>query len=616
MPEQNNLEKIPIRIFPNETGELSIEIAKIIAQKIKENNQAGEKTVLGLATGHTPLDVYRELVRMRQEEGLSFKNVITFNLDEYYGVPPEEHRSYHRFMMENLFNYLDIEKENIHIPDGLVSQNQISQYCADYEKAIEQTGGIDTQILGIGRDGHIGFNEPGSPMDSKTRLITLDEITRKDAVSDFNEIKFVPKQALTMGVSSILSAKQIILIARGDHKAKIIKETVEGPVADKITASHLQEHPNTIIFADQAAASELTRIKTPWLCGPVDWVDKKLAYGAICYLSQKLQKPLSELSESDLKENQMAELLKNHQLLSLTEEIVENLKAKIKSKQDLPTEKKILIFAPHPDDDVISLGATIKKLIDNKNQIVSVYMTPGYTAVFDYAVENFLLQLEKIHLAFDFEDKFQSIRENIRQFLQKKNASPFGSLDTPEVLRVKTVIRMVEAISACEFLGVQKYEFLEMPFYRTGGAKKMPIREGDIQMVFNVLNKYQPDIIFAADDLNDPHGTHRLCLSAIKQALAQYQGKPQIWFYRGAWQEYHPGEANVFIPLTKEEVEIKRKSIFRHQSQKDTPPIPGASDLEFWQRAEIRNKATADLLKLYGIGDYEAVEAFKVKAVG
>ncbi|MCX6791207.1 MAG: glucosamine-6-phosphate deaminase [Candidatus Gribaldobacteria bacterium] len=613
MLDKKSLEKIPVRIFPNDSQALSLEIARLVAQKIQQNNTNNKNTVLGLATGHTPLDVYRELVRIHQEEGLSFQRVITFNLDEYCGLPADEHRSYHRFMFENLFNYLDIPKENIHIPDGLTPQDQIEQACSNYEQAIKQAGGIDIQILGIGRDGHIGFNEPGYPMDSRTRLITLDEITRKDALSDFAELKYVPHFALTMGIATILEAKEIILIARGDHKAKIIQETVEGEITNKVAASHLQEHSHATIFADEASASELTRIKTPWLvAGEANWNNPLAVKKAICYLAQRLATPILKITEQDLIDNQMSELATQHSLAELLANIHQSLLVKIKNEQDLPQRKKIVVFAPHPDDDVISLGATLKKLVANQNEIITIYMTPGYTAVFDYAVENFLLQLEKVHLAFDFEDKFKSIRESIHQFLQTKKGLPFGSLDSPEVLKVKTVIRMVEAISACEFLGVKQYEFLEMPFYRTGGAKKMPVTPNDIQIVLGILSKYQPDIIFAADDLNDPHGTHRLCLSAIKQALTQYPNKVQTWYYRGAWQEYHPLEANVFIPFTKEEAETKRQSIFRHQSQKDTPPLPVSSDLEFSQRAEMRNKATAALLNLYGLGNYEAIEAFKI----
>lgn len=610
----NLLEKIPVRVFPDETNELSTEIAKIISETIQANNKQSNKTVLGLATGHTPLDVYRELVKMHKEQGLSFANVVTFNLDEYYGLNPKDERSYYSFMQKNLFNYIDIKQENINIPNGLVSKSDISEYCSCYEQKILKSGGIDIQILGIGRDGHIGFNEPGSSIISKTRIVDLDPITRKDALSDFGEMQYVPKQAITMGIATILSAKKIILIARGEHKAKIIKEVTEGAINEKIAASFLQKHQNAVIFTDTAAASDLTRFKTPWVLDKKCLLDEKTAERALCSLSKALKKPLFQMKPLDFKENQMAELLKYHNIAELSEKIKTNIQKRIKKDDELPFKKTILVFSPHPDDDVIALTGIIKKLLKNQNKVISVYMTPGYNAVFDHVVSSFIQERKKFNEFFGLKDdkEAEKICKNVLSFLMKKKNSTFGLMDTSDVLNLKTIIRMVEAISACELLGIQGYEFLEMPFYRTGGAKKMPITEQDIKIVLELLNKYKPDIIFAASDLNDPNGTHRLCLSAIKQALEGYNNRPRIWYYRGAWQEFHPLEIDVFVPLTSDELFFKRLVIFRHESQKDPPPLPGSNNLEFWQRAETKNKTIAELLKTYGIGDYFALEVFQV----
>lgn len=606
------IEKIPIEIFPDEGNHIAIKIAKIIFDKINENNALGKKTVLGLATGNTPLNIYRELVRLHNEDNLDFSNVITFNLDEYYGLNPEHINSYHRFMWENLFEHINIKKENVHIPNGTIKENEIGSYCYAYEKEIKDAGGVDMQILGIGRDGHIGFNEPGSSADSRTRLVVLDDVTRTDALPDFGEKRYVPKRAISMGVATILEARQIIMIATGEHKAHIIYEAAEGPINEKVAASYLQRHQNAKIFLDRAAASELTRIKTPWVFDNINWDDKNIRVKAICYLSEHMQKPITELEASDFLKNSLGSLIKKYPLLKLGEEVFHELESKIKDSEKLPQKKKILVFSPHPDDDIISMGGTLKKLVKNSNEINVIYMTPGYTAVFDHAVINFITARKRFAKSFNIDDPYNGLYQKVMDFLHEKRKADHGMVDSPEVLEIKKIIREVEAISACNFMDIEGCEFLKLPFYQTGRARKMPIGEQDIKIVKETIEKYNPDIIYAAGDLTDPNGTHRLCLNAVCSALERMQKTPELWLYSGAWNEFPPAESDVLVPLNAEEVDLKRIGIFRHESQKDKAPQPGHIKMEFWQMAEKRNASTAKLLETYGIKGYAAIEAFKI----
>jgi len=607
------LEKIAVKIFSDETNELSLKVAEIIADLISSNNQRKKKTVLGLATGNTPLDVYRELIHRRKEEGLDFSRVITFNLDEYYGLDLDHINSYHQFMQENLFSQVNIKQENIHIPDGTIKEEGVEDYCRRYEETIKQAGGIDLQLLGIGRDGHIGFNEPHSRADSRTRLVTLNEITRRDALPDFGEWRYVPRRAISMGIATILEAEQIILMATGEHKAPIIRQTVEGPVSKEIVASYLQKHPQVTIFLDEAAASQLTKVRTPWAVEEIGWSEPLIKQRAVCYLSQISKKPIDRLANSDFLENSLGSLAEAYQVEELREHILHKLESKIKDSGELPRDKKILVFSPHPDDDIISLGGALRKLVENNNQIYVAYMTPGYTAVFDHDAENFIIARQRFAQDFAIKDPHGKLYDKILAFFAEKQASPYGLADVPEVLKIKKIIREVEAISTCQFVGVAGYEFLNLPFYQTGRAKKLPVTEKDISIVRQCLDRYQPDLVFAAGDLTDPNGTHRLCLKAIREALNLTKNKPVLWLYRGAWQNYEPWEADVFVPLSQREVKLKREGIFRHESQKDRPPQPGFGQGEFWQRAERKDKRLAQLLHGYGLKEYPAVEAFVIE---
>ncbi len=606
------LEKISTEIFPDEGADIRDRVANIIAETIKRKNSRKEKTILGLATGATPLDIYRELIRFHKEEGLDFSNVVTFNLDEYYGLEPSHVNSYHRFMWENLFEHINIKKRNVHIPDGKVKKSKIKEYCAGYEKIIKNAGGIDIQLLGIGRDGHIGFNEPGSRVDSRTRLVRLDRATRTDALPDFGERRYIPTRAITMGLATILEAKQIILIATGNHKAPIIRKTVEGRISRKVAASYLQTHSNVKAFLDMAAASELTRIKTPWVLDKVDWSDENFRVRAVCYLSEHVKKPIRELEMRHFLQNSLTGLSEFCQLPELADEVIRKLKNKIKNSDKLPKRKTILVFSPHPDDDIISMGATLRKLVKNGNKVYSVYMTPGYTAVFDHEVDGFIVARKRFSKAFGVRDPNEKLYQKVLNFFAKKQSSKYGLADIREALEIKKIIREAEAITTCDFVGVKGYEFLNLPFYQTGRAKKLPIGEKDIEIVSRTIKKYRPDIVFAAGDLTDPNGTHRLCLNAIRLALKKIKKPPEVWLYRGAWQDYHPSEADVLVPFSLEEVALKREGIFRHESQKDKAPQPGYGTGEFWQRAERKNVITAGLMETYGIKGYQAMEVFKI----
>lgn len=622
-------EKIPTRIF-SDPAEASRTVARHIAQLIRRKQQEGSRCVLGLATGSTPVTVYAELVRLHRDEGLSFHNVVTFNLDEYYPMQPDALQSYVRFMHEHLFDHIDIPPESIHIPDGTVPREQVVEYCRQYEEAIRRAGGIDLQLLGIGRTGHIGFNEPGSGRNTRTRLITLDHITIVDAASDFFGEENVPRKAITMGVGTILEAREIILMAWGEAKAPIIKEAVEGPISDHVPATYLQEHPQTTVVLDLAAAAQLTRVKTPWLAGEVEW-DDFLVKKAVIWLGTQLQKPILKLTNRDYMDHGMGELVTEYDTAyNINICIFNELQRTItgwpggkpgaafydKPVAQEPPQKRVIIFSPHPDDDVISMGGTFIRLVDQGHEVHVAYQTSGNIAVFDDDVLRFADFVNDYHQAFDLKQEvtrslFQTIR---RQLAQKKP----GQVDSPEVQTIKALIRRGEAKAACRYVGIpdEHVHFLDMPFYETGRVKKKPIGEEDVRIVRTLIERVRPHQIYAAGDLSDPHGTHRVCLDAIFRAIDQlkhheWMQQCYLWLYRGAWQEWELEQIDMVVPLSPDELMRKRRAIFKHQSQKDRPLFPGHDSREFWQRAEARNRETARLYDMLGLPEYEALEAFK-----
>jgi glucosamine-6-phosphate deaminase len=630
-------EKIPTRMF-SESTQVDQHVAGEIAALIHAKAAAGQPCVLGLATGSTPTGVYAELVHLHKQKRLSFKNVISFNLDEYYPMHPRDLQSYHRFMCEHLFDHVDIPKENIHIPDGTVPMEKLSEYCLDYDRQIEEAGGIDLQILGIGRTGHVGFNEPGSSRDCRTRLITLDRVTRRDAASDFFGEQHVPRHAITMGVGTILAAKCIVMIAFGEGKAAVVAKAIHGPVTAAIAASFLQEHSHATVYLDEAAAAELVRFKSPWLLGSVDW-NYSTIRKAVIWLARHLQRPILKLTDEDYNEHGLQDLLARNGsgsayninidvFRSLTESITgwpggkpegRRRPGDIRRSGDEVFPKRILVFSPHPDDDVISMGGTLIRLVDQGHDLHVAYQTSGNIAVFDsdavrfaeFAAEyNQLLNAAAGAAA----DQAGKIERHIAEFLRNKKP---GQVDCSEVQQIKTLIRRGEARAAARDCGLttDKLHFMDLPFYETGAVRKKPLGEEDINLIVQLLDQIKPHQVYAAGDLSDPHGTHRVCLAAVLAAFERLAEKPwakccEIWLYRGAWQEWEPDKIEMGVPLSPSELTRKRNAVFKHQSQKDKAMFPGADEREFWQRAEERNRQTARIYDQLGLAEYEAMEGF------
>lgn len=628
MEQEISFERIPTHIY-SDSDLASKSVAKEIADLIRQNNQAGKPSILGLATGSSPKKVYQELIRIHREEGLSFKNVITFNLDEYHPMEPDSIQSYVRFMKEQLFDHIDIPVTNYHLPDGTLSLEKIPEFCRDYEAKIERLGGFDYYLLGIGRNGHIGFNEPGSTINSKTRLMTLDIATKIDASPDFGGLQKVPKKAITLGIDSIMKSKKIVLLAWGEHKAASVAKAVEGTVTSDIPASYLQLHPNASFILDETAASMLTRIKTPWVVDSVKW-DRNMIKKAVTHLSLTLQKPVLKLTSKDYNEQGLSELLSLYgQAYEINIEVFNYLQHTItgwpggkpnaddthRPERAFPAKKKVLIFSPHPDDDIISMGGTFQRLHDQGHDVHVAYQTTGNIAVADDEALRFA------EFVVDFNEKFESpnakanrIYKEAIKFLKNK---PDSEVDIKAVREIKGLIRKGEAKNTCRFVGIKKENahFLEMPFYETGTIRKKPIGEEDIKIVMDLIEEIQPHQIYAAGDLADPHGTHKVCLDAIMEAVTrlkhrEYMKSCWVWLYKGAWAEWDIDQIEMAVPMSPDQVFKKRMGIFKHQSQKDGVVFQGDDSREFWQRAEERNRATASIYNALGLAEYEAMEAF------
>lgn len=609
-------EKIPTTVFEN-SERLARAVAERIASLIRRRRAAGENAVLGLATGSTPIGVYRELIRRHRDNDLDFGHVVTFNLDEYYPMDPESVHSYHRYMRENFLDHVNVPEDQVHLPRGNVPEEEVAAHCRAYERAIRDAGGIDFQLLGVGRTGHIGFNEPGSRRDSRTRRIYLDTVTRRDAAADFFGEENVPLEAVTMGVATILDADEVALMATGEHKARIVARAVEGPVDPDVAATYLQEHPNATVYVDPAAAAELTRVKTPWVLGEIEW-NRQRVVDAVTWLSDRVGKSILRLETKDYRDHHLSQLVaRRGSAPPVNGEVFNELISKIRGRSKLPREKRIVVFSPHPDDDVISMGGMLRKLHQNGNEITVAYQTSGSIAVFDYEVRRFLDLTGRVEEALDLEvEGLATARDRIERFLDEKEPA---EVDIPEVEALKRTIRESEAISALETLGLdrERARFLDMPFYRTGRVRKQPIGEEDVEIVRSVLEETRPEMVFAAGDLSDPHGTHRKCLRAIERALGGYAGSPpEVWLYRGAWQEWPVSRASVLVPMSEEELEVKIHAIFKHESQKDRAPFPGPDDREFWERVRDRNRGTAETLERLGLPAYFAIEAYLVRREG
>ncbi|MGV3508554.1 MAG: glucosamine-6-phosphate deaminase [Sphingobacteriaceae bacterium] len=627
--EETRFEKLPVTVYADERT-ASIAVARRIADLILAKQAKGETTVLGLATGATPVKVYAELIRIHKEEGLSFKNVVTFNLDEYYPMNPTSAQSYVTFMKENLFNHIDIDMNNVHIPDGTLPQEQIADFCLEYEQKITSFGGLDLQVLGIGRTGHIGFNEPGSAPNSGTRLVTLDDLTRRDASRDFGGKQNVPTKAITMGIGTIFKAREIILMAWNTKKASIVKKAVEGEISSEVPATYLQLSNNVEFVLDQDAASELTRFDTPWLVKDCVW-DLPLVKKAVIWLARILNKPILKLTEEDYNTHGMSQLATeqgpvyniNIDIFNRIQHTITGWPGGKPNAEDIqrperaePAQKRVIIFSPHPDDDVISMGGTFIRLADQGHDVHVAYQTSGNTAVWDDDALRF------VEFAIDFAksqgqegESLENLYSDMRAFIKTKQPN---QADTSEIRTVKGLIRKGEAIAGARFAGLddEHIHFMDLPFYDRAKTQKRAIWEEDIQRTVELLQKVKPHQIFAAGDFADPHGTHQVCFDIILAAMKQLRETEEwtkdcwLWMYRGAWHEFETHEIEMAVPLSPQEVERKRLAIFKHQSQKDRPVFPGDDAREFWVRAEDRTRETAKCYDQLGLAEYEAMEAF------
>ena len=627
--EETRYEKLPVTVYPSQ-AEASVAVANRIADLIRLKDAKGESTVLGLATGVTPIAVYAELVRQHREEGLSFKNVITFNLDEYYPMKPAAAQSYVTFMNQHLFSHIDIDKKNIHIPKGTLSKEEVTAFCLKYEQKITQLGGLDLQILGIGRTGHIGFNEPGSAPNSGTRLVTLDDLTRNDASRDFGGKQNVPTKAITMGIGTIFKAREIILMAWSLKKAPIIKKAVEGEISGDVPATFLQLSDHVEFVLDDAAASMLTRFDTPWLVKDCTW-ENTLKKKAVIWLANNINKPILKLTEEDYNNHGMAQLaVEQGPVYQINIDIFNQLQHTItgwpggkpdaddsqRPERAKPARKRSVIFSPHPDDDVISMGGTFIRLVDQGHDVHVAYQTSGNTAVWDDEVLRF------VEFSIDFtqsmggdNSKLKDVYEDMRSFFPTKQPN---QVDTKEVRDVKGFIRKTEAISGARYAGLNDdhIHFMALPFYEKGKTQKAAMGEEDIQLTIDLLQKIKPHQIFTAGDFADPHGTHLICFNIVLTALKRLRETEDwvkdcwLWMYRGAWLEFETWEIEMAVPLSPAEVIRKRNAIFKHQSQKDRPVFPGDDAREFWVRAEDRTRETARNYDKLGMAEYEAMEAF------
>jgi glucosamine-6-phosphate deaminase len=620
--EDTQFEKVHNVIF-SDSKQGSVIVAQEIANLIIDKQSKKEMCVLGLATGSSPIKVYEELVRMHKEEGLSFSNVITFNLDEYYPMIKENIQSYYYFMHQYLFDHVDILAQNVHLPNGKVSPEELHQYCIDYEQKIAENGGVDLQLLGIGRTGHIGFNEPGSHLNSETRSITLDYITRIDAAQAFLGLENVPKKAITMGIKTVRKAKRIILLAWGHNKASIVKNTIEEEVSSRVPATYLQLHHNTTFILDSEAASELTRIKTPWLVGSCLWYEP-LRSKAIIWLSELTGKSILKLIDEDYNNNGMSSLLVeggsaydlNIKMFNKVQHTITGWPGGKPSADDSfrperasPSKKRILIFSPHPDDDVISMGGTFDRLVQQGHEVHVAYQTSGNIAVSDHEALKFAEVAKEMN--------YFNERDFMTPIIDQINSKRDNAIDSVEVRNLKGVIRKRESMGATRYFGVpdKNVHFLNMPFYETGSILKKPLGLQDIQIMCDIIEEIKPHQIYAAGDLSDPHGTHRVSLNAVFESVKILKPKPfmddcWVWLYKGAWHEWEIHEIDMAVPMSPDQVLKKRKAIFFHQSQKDGVMFQGNDSREFWVRAEDRNRKTAQRYTQLGLSDYEAIEAF------
>jgi glucosamine-6-phosphate deaminase len=628
--EAEQLERIKTTTY-DKADDACAELAGEVASLIRSKEAKGERTVLGLATGSTPVPLYRELIRLHKDEKLSFRNVYTFNLDEYFGLPRDHSQSYYSFMQEQLFQHIDIPADHIHIPDGMVSRQQVFSHCRDYEALIRSIGGIDLQILGIGRTGHIGFNEPGSAKDSLTRFVSLDGLTRRDAARDFLGEINVPRYAITMGVGTILNARQVVLLAWGDAKAQVVKRAVEELPTDVLPASFLQGHPAARFLIDQGAASELTRIKRPWRVGAVEWTES-VTRQAVLWLAETLQKSILKLTDEEYNEHGMADLLTsrgraydlNIQIFNQRQHTITGWPGGKPDADDssrperaLPFPKRSLIISPEPQDDVLYMGGTLSRLAKQGHEVTVAYATSGNLAVPDPEVVrtiDLVLEMES-ETSSDGEETSIPLARTVRKQLAGKK--PFDA-DSREIRRIKKLIRRGEARAACQIcgLGPEHLRFMDLPFYESGHYRKFIPTKQDIESMSLLLKEIRPHQIFITGSLSEPSTVQAVCFGLFGQAWKELSQEEwakdcSIWMYRGSGSEWGAHEIEMAVPLSPDELASKIQGIYQHQSQRSQNSIQSDKHRESWQQAEAINQATANIYNRLGLAEYEAIEAFK-----
>ena len=629
--EEYNLaryEKLPIAIYEEERR-AAIKIANDIAKEILKKEKEGKPFVFGISGGASPVPVYEELVRMHKEKGLSFKNVVVYNTYEFYPILDFSFSNLQ--MLKDVFlDKVDIDPKNIHSPDATVEKDLISEICEEFENKLENTGGMDYLLLGLGSKGNIGFNMPGSSLHSQTRMVMLDGDSRTDISHNFGSLDKVPVSAITMGLYDMMEAKKITLLAWGEQKAESIKDIVEGAVLDSVPGTILQTHPEATVYVDLAAASELTRLSRPWLVTNCEW-DSQLIRRAIVWLCGVVDKPILKLTNKDYNENGLSELIALYgSAYNVNIKIFNDLQHTItgwpggkpeaddtnRPERATPYPKKVIIFSPHPDDDVISMGGTFQRLVNQGHEVHVAYQTSGNIAVGDEEVIRYISVLKSLNNKFDEDNiKIQKKYDDILHFLMHEKTK--DDLDTPEILFIKSRIRREEARSADRSVGLsnENVYFLDLPFYETGRVKKNPISEKEVYIMKDFIETIKPHQIYVAGDLADPHGTHKVCLDAILAAIdvlkvEDWYKDCRIWMYRGAWMEWEIDHIEMAVPLSPEELRQKRNAILQHQSQMESAPFLGDDERLFWQRSEARNRATAEMYWKLGLASYEAIEAF------
>ena len=629
--EITRFEKVPTDIFPT-IEEGAIDIANHLETDIKKREQEGRKYVMGVGSGSSLTPIFHELIKRHQAGKLSFKNVVVFNAYEYFPLSEENVNRGINQLKERFLNHIDIEVENIFTPDGTIAQNDVQEHCRQYEQHIKELGGLDVILLGIGRMGNIATNEPGSSITSASRLILIDETSREEMKMSFGSQESVPPCSITMGVSTILSARKIFLTAWGEEKAEIIKKTVEGKVSDAIPASFLQTHNDAHVVIDLSAAAKLTRIQHPWLVASCKWTDK-LVRSALVWLCQITGKPLLKLTNKDYNENGLSELLALYgSAYNANIKIFNDLQHTItgwpggkpdaddtyRPERANPFPKRVIVFSPHPDDDVISMGGTLRRLVQQGHDVHVAYETSGNIAVGDEEVVRFMHFINGFNQLFinSQDEVIKSKYKEIKEFLKNKKE---GDIDSQDIRTIKGLIRRGEARTASTFnqIPLDHVHFLDLPFYESGKIEKLPMGEADVNIVRELITKVKPHQIYVAGDLADPHGTHRKCTDAVlaaidleKEAKAEWLKDCRVWMYRGAWAEWEIENIEMCVPISPEELRAKRNSILKHQSQMESAPFLGNDERLFWQRSEDRNRGTAKLYDDLGLACYEAMEAF------